>query len=193
MLQANAMQLSDAREVRDRVKHNRGRRDADIYMGIDCRISTISTMSTIQFPRRHAMKKAPFCRIPVVPVGRGGDLPAEPLKRSILRPRFAPKLGRLVRWLSSYGRPLVGVMVECDRCRASHRYPWRWDWGLDPESVSFKKSRCFSPGPRPPVWLALDPALAAENAAVHEAAHEAFVAWDDARKAARQAKGVPPP
>jgi hypothetical protein len=115
------------------------------------------------------------------------ELPAVPLDRSVMRKNQSVILGRLVIRPGREGRPFVWVIVECERCQKSHGYWWRWDWGLGPETISFQIPRC-NRGPRkkPAVWVALDPALAAENAATHQAAHQAFLEWTAAR-AARKA------
>lgn len=109
------------------------------------------------------------------------DLPAEPLHLSDVPAGTGVKLGRLVTYAARTGRPFVGVLVACRRCGRPHTHPWRWDWGLSAGVVSFQASRCAR-GPRRPRWVALDPAAAAENAAVHAEAHEAYAAWKAAEE-----------
>src|SRR4051812_6203757 len=124
----------------------------------------------------------------------GHALPAEPLTRSVMPPDARPHLGRLVTHTARTGRPLVAVLVKCPKCRRLHRYPWRWDWGTGPDVVSRQEARCHGKGAKEPVWVALDPASEAENAAVHRAAHQAYGAWEaerEARKAARAEAGRP--
>jgi hypothetical protein len=118
----------------------------------------------------------------------GHDLPAEPLHRPDMPAGAKAHVGRLVTSTARNGRPVVGVLVRCPRCKRLHRYPWRWDWGLGLEVVSRQGARCPGKGAGKPIWVALGPGAAAENAAAHRAAHEKFVAWEaerSARKAAR--------
>lgn len=119
----------------------------------------------------------------------GPLLPDRPLKRSDMPVDGKLHLGRLVAFPAPTGRPLVGVLVTCPRCKRLHRYPWRWDWGLDPDVVSLQQTRCRKP-PRP-CWVALDPAAGAENVATHRAAHEAFQAWQAERSARKAAASRP--
>jgi hypothetical protein len=126
------------------------------------------------------------------PVSRVHDLPAVPLIRTAKFPKATVTLGRLIRQRASNGRPFVAIAVTCELCRMTRFYPWRWDWGLDPQVVSFQYRRCLRRKGHNAVWLALDPALAAENAAVHEAAHEDFEKWTADRAAQRAAKLAAP-
>jgi hypothetical protein len=111
----------------------------------------------------------------------GRNLPAAPLTRSALPPGVTPLAGRLASYTGPRGRPFVGLIVACPTCKGTHRYPWRWDWGLSADVVGCQASHCRK-GKKRPVWLALDPVLAAENAA----AHEVYEAW-------KAAKGSAPP
>lgn len=77
----------------------------------------------------------------------GPLLPDLPLKRSDMPVDGKLHLGRLVAFPAPTGRPLVGVLVTCPRCKRLHRYPWRWDWGLDPDVVSLQQTRCRKPPP----------------------------------------------
>jgi hypothetical protein len=129
---------------------------------------------------------------PGEPVSRVHDLPAVPLIRTAKFPKATVTLGRLIRQRASNGRPFVAIAVTCELCRMTRFYPWRWDWGLDPQVVSFQYRRCLRRKGHNAVWLALDPALAAENAAVHEAAHEDFEKWTADRAAQRAAKLAAP-
>jgi hypothetical protein len=104
-------------------------------------------------------------------------LPAVPRTTAEVPPGRIVRRGRLAWSLGPRGRPFVGVYVTCRRCLVSHRFCWRWDWGLSPSVVSYQASRCFRRGHRYPWWVGLDPALEAENARVHQAAREAFLAW----------------
>jgi len=126
------------------------------------------------------------------PVSRVYDLPAVPLTRAAMFRGATVTLGRLIRRRALNGRPFVVIAVTCELCRSTCFYPWRWDWGLDPEVVSFQYRRCLRRKGHNTVWLALDPALAAENAAVHQAAHEDFEKWTADRAAQRAAKLAAP-
>lgn len=122
------------------------------------------------------------------PIGPRRDLPAEPLRLADAPPGAPVRLGRLKCYRGKWrGRPLVALVVRCPRCGAEHRHPWRWDWGLDPTIASFQEARCRR-GLRLPYWLALDPAHAAGNAAVHAEAHAAYLAWFEGLTAAREAR-----
>jgi hypothetical protein len=130
---------------------------------------------------------------PAAPAPSSGfDLPAEPLRRGAVPAGAEVTLGRLVTYLGRGGRPFVGVLVECRRCGRPHRYPWRWDWGLSADVVSYQESRCVR-GRRRPRWLALDPAEAAGNAEVHGAAQEAYRSWEVERASRRALRPGPPP
>jgi hypothetical protein len=126
------------------------------------------------------------------PVSRARDLPAVPLIRTAKFPKATVTLGRLIQQRAANGRPFVAIAVTCELCRMTRFYPWRWDWGLDPRVVSFQYRRCLRRKGHNAVWLALDPALAAENAAVHQAAHEDFEKWTADRAAQRAAKLAAP-
>jgi hypothetical protein len=126
------------------------------------------------------------------PVSKPHDLPAVPLTRAAKFRKATVTLGRLIRQRGSNGRPFVAIAVTCELCRVTRFYPWRWDWGLDPQVASFQYRRCLRRKGHNTVWLALDPALAAENAAMHEAAHEDFVKWTADRAAQRAAKLAAP-
>jgi hypothetical protein len=138
-------------------------------------------------PPAPAVSKAPRLR-PGDPVSRVHDLPAVPLTRTAKIPEASVNLGRLTRQRAANGRPFVTIAVTCELCRVTRFYPWRWDWGLDPQVVSYQYRRCLRRKGHNTVWLALDPALAAANAAVHQAAREDFVKWTADRAAQRAAK-----
>ncbi len=105
------------------------------------------------------------------------DLPAEPLRRAAMPPGAPLRLGRL-EWYRDgrRGRPSVCVVIHCPRCGQPHRHPWRWDWGLSPDVVSFQEARCWR-GTRVSYWIALDPRAMRENAAAHAEAHAAYLDW----------------
>ena len=120
------------------------------------------------------------------------DLDATPLTRAALPPGAKLLVGRLVRQVARNGRPLVGLEVPC-QCRfRRHRYPWRGDWPVSREVVSFQLSVC--PGRKgQAVWLALNPATLHEQEATMRHARAAFTAWQQARaeRQARKAAGQP--
>lgn len=120
------------------------------------------------------------------------DLPAAPQHRADI-PAGAPLLVGRLRWhRGARGRPMVTLTAFCRRCGATHEHPWRWDWGLDPDAVSFQAARC-SGGTAPPYWLALDPSAAAQNARVHAEARQAFMRWEAAQPRRRpRPPGRPP-
>lgn len=77
----------------------------------------------------------------------------------------------------------------------SDAYPWRWDWGVGVDIVSFQEARCLGKNARKPTWIALDSAKDEENLAVHQAAQDAYDAWlaeRADRKAARSIEGDSP-
>jgi hypothetical protein len=129
---------------------------------------------------------------PAVPLTKRHDLPATPLRLADVPAGEEVRRGRLV-WhratnRAAFGRPLVSVSVRCPRCRgAFHWQPWRWDWGLDVDVVSFQTARCRGPGPHTPYWVGLDARFADGNAQVHAEANEAYVAWVAMRAEARNA------
>jgi hypothetical protein len=116
------------------------------------------------------------------------DLPAVPLTRAAMPRAATVTFGRLIQQRATNGRPFIVIAVTCESCRMTRYYPWRWDWGLDPEVVSFQYRRCLRRKGHNAAWLALDPALAAENVAVHQAAHEDYEKWAADRAALRAAK-----
>ncbi len=120
------------------------------------------------------------------------DLGAIPLTRAALPPGVKLLVGRLVRQVARNGRPLVGLEVPC-RCRfRRHRYPWRGDWPVSREVVSFQLSVC----PRrkgQAVWLALNPATLNEQEATMRQARAAFTAWQQSRAERQAAAGTAPP
>jgi hypothetical protein len=133
------------------------------------------------------MPDPPLAHQPVP--ARGARLPDEPPRRSDMPAGAVVTVGRLVTYRNRAGRPFVGLLADCRKCRRVHRYHWRWSWGLSPDVVSFQESRCAK-GPRRPEWVGLDPVAAAGDAATHRAAHEAFAAWDAARAARKAANAA---
>jgi hypothetical protein len=123
---------------------------------------------------------------PAVPLTNRHDLPATPLRLADVPAGEEVRFGRLVWHRIPNGRPLVSVAIRCKICRSDHWQPWRWDWGLDADVVSFQTARCFR-GPKTPYWVGLDTSVADENAKVHAEAHEAYVAWVAMRAEARSA------
>jgi hypothetical protein len=126
---------------------------------------------------------------PVAVPSSGPMLPVEPLHRAVVPRDAKPHLGRLVTFIAfRTNRPMVGVLVSCPKCRRLHRYPWRWDWGVGLDVVSFQERRCFGKGARKPTWIALDPAAEAESLAAHQAANVAYTAWVAERIARKEAR-----
>ena len=82
------------------------------------------------------------------------------------------------------------VNITCEKCQKTRYIPWRWDWGLDPDVVSLQRVyRCHGK-PRWAIarWIALDPAFQAENEAVRRESDQYFVAFQEAKAKAKEAK-----
>jgi hypothetical protein len=104
-----------------------------------------------------------------------------PLTRVDLPAGVEPVLGRLCSYTGARGRPYVGLIVPCGKCNRTHAYAWRWDWPTAADVVSCQVTHCPKRKRGHPVWLALDPAAMEHHAAVHAAAHDAYVAWKAAK------------
>lgn len=101
-----------------------------------------------------------------------------PYRRSDLPATAKLNLGQLVlHYEPPTRRPLLGVLVECERCHQKHLYPVRMAWGTDPENVSRQERRCGNGPNSKPVWIALDPAFEVENNGVLSAALNAVAKW----------------
>ncbi|MHC5542264.1 hypothetical protein ACYOEI_28915, partial [Singulisphaera rosea] len=109
----------------------------------------------------------------LTPASDSWDLPDVPLTRADVPAGESIRLGWLEWYRGSRNRPLVGIVIRCQRCGTEHRHPWRWDWGLSAEVVSHQAAQCRR-GTRLPYWLSLHPAVEAHNAEVHRVAHEAY-------------------
>jgi hypothetical protein len=115
----------------------------------------------------------------LIPIATRQHLPAKPLRLADVPEGEEIRLGRLV-WhratnRAAFGRPLVSVVIRCAHCRAEHRQPWRWGWGLGADVVSFQTARCFR-GPKTPYWVGLDAERDDDTAKVHAEANEVYVA-----------------
>lgn len=119
------------------------------------------------------------------PVTSRKELPTVPLTLDNATGEAPLLLGRLIWHTGERRRPFVAVLVACP-CGHLHRVPWRWDWGLASDVVSYQVLRCRN-GARP-AWIGLDPAYAEEAARVRAEAHEAFARWK-ADTPARHAAG----
>jgi hypothetical protein len=128
---------------------------------------------------------------PPEPIAKSQDLPANPLRLADVPTGADLRFGWLGWNRARSGRPVVYVTIHCSRCRAHHKQHRRWDWGLDPDIVSFQAARCFK-GNREPYWVALDAKFADENAEIHAEAHEAFLAWVAMRVEAKSARSKVP-
>jgi hypothetical protein len=128
---------------------------------------------------------------PHEPIATSQNLPAEPLRLADVPTGADVRFGWLGWYCAPTGRPLVYVTIRCARCRADHRHPWRWGWGISPDIVSYQAARCFK-GERTPYWIALDAKFADENAEIHAEAHDAFQAWAAERAEAKSARGKVP-
>lgn len=114
------------------------------------------------------------------PIARRHDLPTAPFRRADIPDDALYAVGVLV-WGTlpgghSPGRPFVSLAVWCERCRLTHMYPWRYDYGLDVDAVLPVVPQCRRPQRRS-LWVGLSPSKAEHNARVHAEAHEAYLAW----------------
>lgn len=127
---------------------------------------------------------------PVAVPSNGYALPLLPLTRADMPADAKPHLGRMVAYAAKTGRPCVGVLVKCRKCKRLHRYPWRWSWGTGLDVVSYQEARCPGRNARKPAWIALDPEAEAESLAAHEASHLEFDVWEAERAAKKAARAL---
>jgi hypothetical protein len=125
---------------------------------------------------------------------RPQDLPEVPLTRAALPPGTPALAGRLVWKLGVCRRPFVFLSIRCPRCGELIVAPWRGDWPVNDQVVSYQIIGCRK-GERTPYLLALDPERLAESAEVLLDAQAAYVVWKARRerlfaerKAARAAR-----
>jgi len=123
---------------------------------------------------------------PLLPIARRLDLPEKPLTVADMTGDAPLLLGRLTWFKGARKRPFVAVLVLCPDCGRIRAFPWRWDWGLNPDVVSYQVLRCHDGAS--PAWVAIDPAHADKAARVHDDAHQAYVSWKEGEAERRTAE-----
>lgn len=123
------------------------------------------------------------------PIVERKELPRSPFDIAGLPPATTIRRGWLLWYVGERRRPFVMVGVMCPFCERVHAYPWMWTWGAGHDIAMLYAARCR----QGPMWVALDPAKATENADVHQRAREAYLEWKrerDEATAERQARRV---